>query len=122
MLKESELAETKQRVLKREKFLDDKQTIIDSLTARLLEQAEIEAKMKSLEKEIQELRSSLTASEEARIEAKASADTVRSELDMMKKEAVATEKTHKKEIEPLSKQAAAGFKAAVSDARHEERD
>lgn len=122
MLRESELAEAKQRVLEREKSLDDKQTIIDSLTARLPEQAEIDAKMKSLEKEIQELRSSLTASEEARIEAKASADNVRTELDMMKKEAVATEKAYKKEIETLSKQAAADLKAAVSDARQEERD
>ncbi len=122
VLKESELAEAKQKVTEREKSLDDKQTIIDSLTARLPEQAEIDAKMKSLEQEIQGLRSSLSSSEEARLEAKASVESARAELDMAKMQAAAAEKAHQQEIGTLTKQAAAELKAAVSDARQEERD
>ncbi len=140
VLRESELAETKQRVLEKEKSLDDKQTIIDSLTARLPEQAEIDAKIQSLEQEIQVLRSSIAASEEAKIKADAATDSARAELEMAKmqaaaaekahqqeidaltKQAAAVEKTHQQEIGTLTKQAAADLKAAVSDARQEERD
>lgn len=122
MMRESELAETKQRVVEREKSLDDKQTIIDSLTARLPEQAEIDAKMNSLEKELQELRSSLSASERTVATLTAAAEKDKSELYLAKKQTEATEKAHKKEIETLTKQAAADLKAAVSDARQEERD
>ena len=122
MLRESELAETKQRVLEKEKSLEDKNAIIDSLNARLPEQAEIEAKMKSLDKEIQELRSSLSSSERMVATLTAAAAKDKSELYLAKKQAEATEKAHKKEIETLKKQAAADLKAAVSDARQEERD
>ncbi len=115
------------------KSLEDKQLLIETLTARLPEQAEIDAKMKAMEDEINHLRASLTASETAKAEAQSRAEKAGADLAVVqkqaelaekehKKEISALEKTHAKELETASKQAAAELKSAVAEAKEIERE
>ena len=127
------ITDTQNKLLDREKSLEDKQTIIDSLAARLPEQAEIDAKMKAMEDEINHLRASLTASETAKAEAQSRAEKAGADLAVVqkqaeladkehKKEISVLEKTHAKELETASKQAAAELKSAVAEAKEIERE
>ena len=127
------ITDTQNKLLDREKSLEDKQTIIDSLAARLPEQAEIDAKMKAMEDELNHLRASLTASETAKAEAQSRAEKAGADLAVVQKQAELAEKEHKKEISALekahakeletaSKQAAAELKSAVAEAKEIERE
>ena len=131
--KEQALADAEQKISDRDKSLADKATIIDSLTARLPEQAEIDAKMDALEKELANLRASLSAAETAKTEAIAKANKTAEDLLLAKTQAdlahkqaeqerAAAEKTHAKELEMVAKQAAADLKAAVTEAKEAERE
>ncbi len=131
--KEEAVAAAEQTIRDRDKSLEDKATIIDSLTARLPDQAEIDAKISVMEKELSELRMSLTAAETAKAEALAAAEKANNDLALAQEQAKfaqtkaeqerkAAEKDRAKELETMAKQAAADLKAAVVEARQEERD
>ena len=114
--------EAEQKIAERDQSLLDKQTIIDSLTARLPEQAEVDEKIKFMDKQIEELRASLSVAETARIDAIAAADKSTAKLEIVRQQSKHEEEAHKQEMEMANRQAAADLKAAVADARQEERD
>lgn len=124
--KEKELTDARIRISERDKSIDDKQTIIDSLTARLPEQAVIDAKISEQEKEISSLKVALTDAENAKVNAEAKADKALADIEFIKKQVsqdmAIVKKNHANELDTIIKQAAADQKSAVVEARQEERD
>lgn len=111
-----------QSVQEKDKTIEDKQVIIDSLNARLPEQEKMDAKLKEFADEIQRLQKALSESEKAKLASESSAAKAVADLEIQKSQAEIDRKGFQKDLETAQKIASAELKSAIAEARQEERD